>query len=54
MKNLENLKLKTSYIKWSEVDIAGGRKPTPVAYKQGVYQTTSNNLKASQTGSLQD
>ena len=33
MKNLENLKLKTSDIAWSKVDIARGKKPLPVAYR---------------------
>ena len=49
MNNLENLKLKISDNEWSKVDIARGREPTPAAYR-GAYQTTTNNLKASQTG----
>ena len=53
MKNLENLKLKTSDIESSKVDIAHGREPTHAAYR-GAYQTMSNNLKASQTGLIQD
>ena len=44
--NLENLKLNQ---KWSKVDIARGREPTPAAYR-GAYQTTTNNLKSSRTG----
>ena len=49
MKNLENLKLKTSDTEWSKVDIAHGRETTPAVYR-GAYQTMSNNLKASQAG----
>ena len=38
VKNLENLKLKTSDIEWSKVGIARGRKPTPVAYRGLIEQ----------------